>query len=99
MQKPTRRTFSLDVTAEPHPEVREAELNELLWTLGIAVWCSSSNTPHREREFSWKQWRDSHRPEKQRGCRRDTHIQRSRKSTCPHRTLHFTRTQRRNEPA
>ncbi|KAK2940013.1 hypothetical protein BLNAU_25081 [Blattamonas nauphoetae] len=70
MQKPTRRTFSLDVTAEPHPEVREAELNELLWTLGIAVWCSSSNTPHREREFSWKQWRDSHRPEKQRGCRR-----------------------------
>ncbi|KAK2947433.1 hypothetical protein BLNAU_17679 [Blattamonas nauphoetae] len=42
MQKPTRRTFSLDVTAEPHPEVREAELNELLWTLGIASSVGSS---------------------------------------------------------
>ncbi|KAK2941360.1 hypothetical protein BLNAU_23731 [Blattamonas nauphoetae] len=48
MQKPTRRTFSLDVTAEPHPEVREAELNELLWTLGIALEAVARQSSSRE---------------------------------------------------
>ncbi|KAK2952496.1 hypothetical protein BLNAU_12604 [Blattamonas nauphoetae] len=48
MQKPTRRTFSLDVTAEPHPEVREAELNELLFPLGIALEAVARQSSSRE---------------------------------------------------
>ncbi|KAK2941720.1 hypothetical protein BLNAU_23365 [Blattamonas nauphoetae] len=69
MQKPTRRTFSLDVTAEPHPEVREAELNELLYTRNCRVVFFIEHTASRTRVQLEAVARQSS-SEKQRGCRR-----------------------------